>query len=174
MHSMAIACTRRWARRTAVAHGVLAMPRVAVGRFSHLWRAHIHRNRRRAMRGRLGEPSLPKRNRAESPAHTSVGQRPTYGTPHEFKAVSLAHFSGYAVRLFTMCKAFSLDGFARRNVGRCPTLICVALSGQRQVMRIRAESPSKVACRVSRRWATVGAAVSPPRLGAHTAAAQRC
>ena len=60
--------------------------------------------------------------------YTSVGQRPTLGAHSKIKAVGLAHFSGHVARLFAMCKAFSLDSVARRDVGRCPTLVCVRLS----------------------------------------------
>ena len=53
--------------------------------------------------------------------HNSVGQRPTSRFAMIIKAEGLAQ-CGFR---FLMCKAFSLDIFACRFVGRCPTLICV-------------------------------------------------
>ena len=57
--------------------------------------------------------------RAESPEHTSVGQRPTFGQRNVIKAVSLAHYGG------CLCARLSaLNTLFCANVGRCPTLIC--------------------------------------------------
>jgi len=91
-------------------------------------------------RGRAREDARP-HPKAESPAHISVGQRPTFGMCHAIKAVSLAHDGR-----FFMCKAFSLDtsfpllrralpyanmckGFALKSGRRSPTLLPSPVQG---------------------------------------------
>jgi hypothetical protein len=51
--------------------------------------------------------SLCSKPKGEALTHISVGQRPTYGTHHTIKAVSLAHYRTLFIR-----KAYSLDNLS--------------------------------------------------------------
>gem|GEM_PF-3881356 len=77
--------------------------------------------------------------RAESPeraAHTSVGQRPTFWRHEAIKAESLVH------KQAPKCaRPTALIILFHANVGRCPTLVCIALSGRNPV-----EKPLKTTC----------------------------
>jgi len=77
--------------------------------------------------------------RAESPKHTSVGQRPTFGQRCVTKAVGLAQGRATASRLAVkQCARLSaLNVFFNADVGRCPTLVCLGLSALGSARRPR-------------------------------------
>ena len=80
---------------------------------------------RRRECGRLGRCALSAKKSPGGAAHTSVGQRPTFGQRRAIKAVSLEH----SHLRFLCARLTALNTRFRANVGRCPTLVCSALSG---------------------------------------------